>query len=71
MSVDIANAVNDNLLFDVIVFAELEVSEIRNRNRKRDTDWVNQWFRVSCKAKLNDGLKEFSILRISLYNNYK
>jgi hypothetical protein len=55
--------------FDVVVSAEIEIAETVKRNR--ETDGIEQWFRISCAADLEDGLRNFSISSIQIYNKYR
>ena len=52
--VDITDSEGNEILFDVVVSAEIEIAETVKRNR--ETDGIEQWFRISCSAELEDGL---------------
>jgi len=67
--IDITDSPGNAILFDVIVAAEVEIAETVKRNR--ETDGVEQWFRISCRADLDDGIQNFCISSISLYNKYR
>lgn len=67
--VNITASEGNGILFDVVVSAEIEVAETVRRNR--ETDGMEQWFRISCSAKLEDGLRDFFISGISVYNKYR
>lgn len=64
--VDVTDSTGDEILFDVIVSAGIIISETVRRNR--ETDDVEQWFRVSCRGDLNNGLRNFSIFNVSTYS---
>jgi hypothetical protein len=66
--VDITDSEGNEILFDVVVSAEIEIAETVKRNR--ETDGTEQWFRISCSAELEDGLKNFTISDIHIYNKY-
>ena len=68
-SINITDSEGNGILFDVVVAAEIEVAETVRRNR--ETDGVEQWFRISCSAELEDGLKNFDITGIHIYNKYR
>ncbi len=53
-------------IFDVIVSAEIIISETVRRNR--ETDDVEQWFRVSCRGNLNNGLHNFAVRNVTAYS---
>lgn len=67
--VNITDSEDNGILFDVVVSAEIEVAETVRRNR--EIDGVEQWFRISCFAELDDGLKQFYISGIHIYNKYQ
>ena len=67
--VNITDSEGNGILFDVVVSAEIEVAETVRRNR--EIDGVEQWFRISCFAELDDGLKQFYISGIHIYNKYQ
>lgn len=64
--IDIIKSQGNEIDFDVIVVAQIEIAETVRRNRQ--TDSMEQWFKISCSAKLDDGLKDFSVSDISVYN---
>lgn len=64
--VDITESEENKILFDVVVSAEVEIAETVRRNR--ETDGIQQWFRISCSAELDDGLHNFRISDIQLYS---
>jgi hypothetical protein len=64
--VDVTDSAGDEILFDVIVSAEIIISETIRRNR--ETDDVEQWFRVSCRGDLNNGLRNFAVRNVSAYS---
>ena len=66
--VNITDSEGNEILFDVVVSAEIEVSETVRRNR--ETDSMEQWFRISCSAELEDGLQNFYISDIDIYSKY-
>jgi len=67
--INITDSEGDGIFFDVVVSAETEVAETVRRTREIDV--VEQWFRISCSAELDDGLKDFSISNIQIYNKYQ
>lgn len=67
--VNITDSEDNGILFDVVVSAEIEVAETVRRNR--EIDGLEQWFRISCSAELDDGLKQFYISGIHIYNKYQ
>lgn len=66
--VNIKKAPDDRLDFDVIVSADLVIGETVKRNR--ETDGVEQWFRISCSAVLDDGISDFTVQGVDVYNKY-
>lgn len=66
---NITDSERDGVMFDVVVSAEIEIAETVRRNR--ETDCIEQWFRISCTAKLEDGLQNFYIFDIQTYNKYR
>lgn len=67
--VNITVSEGNEILFDVIVSAEIEVAETVRRNR--ETDGMEQWFQISCSGELEDGLQNFHISDIHIYSKYK
>ena len=67
--VNITDSEGNGILFDVVVSAEIEVAETVMRNR--ETDSLEQWFRISCSAELEDGFQKFYISDIHIYSKYK
>lgn len=67
--VDITDSEDNEIRFDVVVSAEIEIAETVKRNR--ETDGIEQWFRISCSAELEDGLQNFTISDIHVYNKYR
>lgn len=67
--VDITDSEGNKILFDVIVSAEIEIAETVKRNR--EIDGIEQWFRISCSAELENGLQNFNISNIHIYNKYR
>lgn len=57
--INVSDAPGMGILFDVIIEAEIAISETVRRNQESDSD--SQWFRVSCSGDLNSGLKNFEI----------
>ncbi|SHJ09431.1 ImmA/IrrE family metallo-endopeptidase [Propionispora hippei] len=66
--VDITDSEGNEIFFDVVVSAEIEIAETVKRNR--ETDGIEQWFRISCSAELEDGFRKFYISDIHIYNKY-
>ena len=64
-----ADVEGSKILFDVVVSAEIEISETVRRNR--ETDGAGQWFKVSCSAELDDGIQAFAIKSVDVYNKYR
>jgi hypothetical protein len=64
--VDITESEEDGVFFDVVVSAEVEIAETVRRTR--ETDGIEQWFRVSCTAELEDGIQDFRISDIQVYS---
>lgn len=54
------------ILFDVVVEAEIEVSE--TTRHYDDSDLVTQWFVIRCSGDLDKKLADFEILNIATYN---
>jgi len=69
ITIDITDSPGNSILFDVIVSAEVEIAETVRRNR--ETDGIEQWFRISCRADLDDGIQNFQIKSVSIYNKYR
>ena len=69
ITIDITDSPGNSILFDVIVSAEVEIAETVRRNR--ETDGIEQWFRISCRADLDDGIQNFQINSVSIYNKYR
>jgi hypothetical protein len=64
-SIHIHNCVDNTLLFDLIVEADIIISE-RNGHHKEE-DQSSQWFKVACSAELNTELRNFVVRTVSLY----
>jgi hypothetical protein len=64
--VDITESEEDGVFFDVVVSVEVEIAETVRRTR--ETDGIEQWFRVSCTAELEDGIQDFRISDIQVYS---
>lgn len=64
--VNITESDENGIFFDVVVSAEVEIAETVRRNR--ETDGIEQWFRVSCTAELEDGIQDFRISGIQVYS---
>lgn len=67
--VDITGSPDNVILFDVILAAGINIAETVKRNR--ETDDMEQWFRISCSAELEDGIKNFSISNISINSKHR
>jgi hypothetical protein len=67
--VDIYDTPGDGIRFDVIAETELELSETVRRDRESDD--ASEWFRISCKGNLADGLHNFAVTGIAIYNPKK
>ncbi|EYE87384.1 hypothetical protein Q428_13660 [Fervidicella metallireducens AeB] len=66
-AVDIIDSPENLIIFDLIVSAELKIAETVRRNRR--TGEAEQWFIISCEAELEDGIKKFNVINISIYDN--
>lgn len=64
--IEISDAPGDSIRFDVIAEAEIEVSEMVRRDR--EVGEASEWFRVSCKGELNNGLRNFAIMGVHTYS---
>ena len=60
---------DDEIVFDAIVSCEIEIEETVRRNR--ETDGVRQWFKIQCRAILDETLKSFQVMRIEVYSTGK
>jgi hypothetical protein len=67
--VDVHNEAGTSIRFDVITEAEIVVSE--RYHSDIETDEIGEWFRVSCRGDLDDGLRNFSILNVDTYSRSK
>ncbi len=67
--IDITDSPGNSIIFDVIVSAKVEIAEKVRRNR--ETDGIEQWSRISCKPDLDDGIQNFLINSVSIYNKYR
>ncbi|WP_010651618.1 helix-turn-helix domain-containing protein [Oceanobacillus massiliensis] len=67
--VSITSSGGNEIQFDVILSAEIEIAETIKRNR--ETDGLQQWFRISCGAILEDGLQDFGVIDVSVYMKQK
>lgn len=67
--VSITSSGGNEIQFDVILSAEIEIAETIKRNR--ETDGLQQWFRISCGAILEDGLQDFGVIDVSIYIRQK
>lgn len=63
--IELADSEENGILFDVVVSAEIEIAETVRRNR--EIDGIEQWFRISCSADLNDGIQNLHISGIQIY----
>jgi len=55
-----------DLQFDVLVSTEITVAETIKRNRT--TDEIEQWFMVSANGTLDEGIKNFRVEDVTVYN---
>jgi hypothetical protein len=67
--VDISNGPGTVIRFDVIVEAEIEIHETTRYGQEADE--ASQWFRISCSADLDNGLHNFEIHGVSVYNQHR
>lgn len=63
---DITGTICNELKLDVIVIAEIEISETNPRH-ELESDLGNQWFRVSCSCDVSDGIKNFRVGDVRIY----
>lgn len=70
ISVNIVEAPNNGILFDVIVSTEIQIWG-KVSHSSQDDDDAGQWFRVSCEASLENGLSEFAITDVNTHNPYQ
>ena len=68
--VNIVEAPNNGILFDVIVSAEIQIWGKVSHSSQND-DNAGQWFRASCEANIDNGLSEFSITDVNIHNPYQ
>ncbi|MFQ3550199.1 MAG: hypothetical protein SNJ70_10670 [Armatimonadota bacterium] len=66
-AIDIIPSEGNEIIFDLIVAAEVKIAETVKRDRR--TDETEQWFIISCNAELNNGINNFNIKRVAVYNN--
>ncbi len=64
--VDIHDGVGTEIRFDIILEAAIALSS--RYHSDIETDDVSEWFRVSCRGELDDGLRNFEILGVSTYS---
>jgi hypothetical protein len=67
--VDVSDAAGTAIRFDVITEAELVVSQ--RYHSDVETDDASEWFRVSCQADLDGGLRNFEIIAVNVYTSSK
>ena len=67
--VNVTKSEGIGIFFDVIVSAEIKIGETIKRDR--ETDEVEQWFRISCYTELEVNLKNFCISTIRVYDKYQ
>lgn len=65
--VDITKCGDNNIHFNVVVSAEIEISEHR-RHSDRESDSCEQWYRFVCSATLENGIRNFAVSDIGTYN---
>lgn len=70
MSVNIVEAPNNGILFDVIVSGNIQIWG-KVSHSSQDDDDAEQWFRVSCEANIDNGLSEFAITDVNIHNPYQ
>lgn len=63
---DITGTVSNEIQFDAVVSAEIEISE-RHRSDV-ESDVAGQWFRVACSCDVSNGIKNLRILGFSIYH---
>ncbi|MCM1232363.1 MAG: helix-turn-helix domain-containing protein [Ruminococcus flavefaciens] len=63
---DITGTVSNELKFDVVVGAEIEIKE-RHRSDV-ESDMAGQWFRVACSCDISNGIKNFRIHGMTIYS---
>ena len=67
--VDISNEPGVGIRFDVIAEAEIEI--YAKTRYGQEADEASQWFRISCSADLDNGLHNFEIYDVSIYNQHR
>lgn len=60
----------DSILFDVIVSTEIQIWG-KVKHSCQDDDGGEQWFRISCEADIEDGLADFNVIDVNIYNQYQ
>ena len=68
--IDVLDTPEDDILFDVVVDAEILIAETRRRDR--ETAEIDQWFRIACHAVLDgNAFSKFTIEDVSIYERKK
>lgn len=65
--VNVMERPNNHLTFDVVVSAEIEVRQ-RMPHSYSESDGIEQWFCACCSATLKNGLHNFQVLEVHIYN---
>lgn len=60
----------DSILFDVIVSTEIQIWG-KVKHSCQDDDGGEQWFRITCEADIEDGLADFNVIDVNIYNQYQ
>jgi len=63
--VNLTGSPDNHIFFDVIVESQVLIAE--TIKREEEIDDITQWFRISCRAILENGLHEFSVTDIAVY----
>lgn len=56
---------DSEVLVDLVVACDIDVSESAKTDKEEDT--LSQWFRISCSFDINDGIHNFTIHKINIY----
>ncbi|TQS71925.1 ImmA/IrrE family metallo-endopeptidase [Ornithinibacillus gellani] len=63
--INLTGSPDNYIFFDVIVESQVLIAE--TIKREKEIDDITQWFRISCRAILENGLHEFSVTDIAVY----
>lgn len=68
MSAWIDSKDNSRIEFDLHVNPDISYVEVSGRHRDREASGTRLWLTLSCKAKVEDGIKGFFITNVDLFN---